>query len=402
MTTEIKLASLPESVADATVLSWNVKVGDRVKRGEKLVDIETDKVLLDITAPADGVISEIITPSGTIIYSDSLLARLDETQTEIPKVDSESNDLSDEMLTAQEESKKLSPAVRHLLNQHQLDVNDIPASGKGGRLLKSDVLDFIAQDDATSTQPARISDTSTPIDNEQRVKRVPMSRLRAKVAERLLQSQQNTAMLTTFNELDMSSVMQLRKEYGDEFLKRYEVKLGFMSFFVKAVSDALREFPIINASVEDADIIYHNYYDVGIAVGSKRGLVVPVLRDCDELSFAQIEQQIAAYAKQSKDGSIDIEDIMGGTFTITNGGVFGSLLSTPIINPPQSAILGLHKIEKRAVVKTIDGKEQIVIRPMMYAALSYDHRIIDGSDAVQFLVAVKNRIEDPSRLLFSI
>ncbi len=315
--------------------------------------------------------------------------------------------------------------MRHLLEQNQLDAEQITATGNKGQLLKSDILNYLEQQKikTASEKEHPVSKTiseetkleknvqqniqqniqqTANASTDQRTRRVPMSRLRAKIAERLLESQQSTAMLTTFNEADMSAVMNLRSQHGEAFLKRHDVKLGFMSFFIKAVAAALKQFPIINASIENNDIVYHNFIDIGIAVGSKRGLVVPVLRDCDVMHFAEVEKSILDYAQKSRDGSIDLEDIMGGTFTITNGGVFGSLLSTPIINPPQSAILGLHKIQKRPIVETINGKDEIVIRPMMNLALSYDHRIIDGSDAVQFLVAIKAKIEDPVSLLIEV
>lgn len=419
MTIELKLTTLPESVTEATIISWYKKPGEQVKQDEKLADIETDKVILDIPAPADGILTKIVTPEGTVIEADALLGIMEEGDSAAM----DEPDTGQNPVTAPDPQKDipLSPAVRNMVNEFDLDPAQIPATGKGGRLLKGDILDYLEKRSSQTGTPAASStpapaaaptpekspapSTTAPVTapppiatGNREPRRVPMSRLRARIAERLIQAQQNAAILTTFNEVDLTEVMAIRKEFGDAFLQRHEVKLGFMSFFVKAVTDSLKEFPIINASTENNDILYHDFYDIGIAVGSERGLVVPILRDADRLSFADIESKISNFAKQARDGSIAIEDITGGSFTITNGGVFGSLLSTPILNPPQSAILGLHKIQHRPMAV---GTE-IAIRPMMNLALSYDHRIIDGSDAVRFLVAVKSKMEKPASMLLEV
>jgi len=411
MTIELKLTTLPESVTEATIISWYKKPGEQVKQDDKLADIETDKVILDIPAPANGVLTKIITPEGTTIEADTLLGLMEEgdnaAMDDVP-------DTGQNPVTAPDPEKDiaLSPAVRNMINEFNLDPSLIPATGKGGRLLKGDVLDYLEKRPAQiesqtpvatpaetpSAPPPSKAPVSIPAEGNREPRRVPMSRLRARVAERLIEAQQNAAILTTFNEVDLTEVMAIRSEFGENFLKRHEVKLGFMSFFVKAVTDSLKQFPIINASTEANDILYHDFYDIGIAVGSDRGLVVPILRDADMMSFADIESNISNFAKKARDGSIAIEDITGGSFTITNGGVFGSLLSTPILNPPQSAILGLHKIQRRPMAVG----DEIAIRPMMNLALSYDHRIIDGSDAVRFLVSVKNKMEKPASMLLEI
>jgi len=412
MTIELKLTTLPESVTEATVISWYKKPGEQVKQDDKLADIETDKVILDIPAPANGVLTKIVAPEGTVIEADALLGLMEEgDEAAMDEPDTGQNPVS-----APDPKKDiaLSPAVRNLINEHALNPELIPASGKDGRLLKGDVLEYLQNKPAQSfpTQPIPntsqvvAEDTPTPqatqakpqLAGNREPRRVPMSRLRARIAERLIEAQQNAAILTTFNEVDLTEVMAIRSEFGEDFLQRHEVKLGFMSFFVRAVTDSLKSFPIINASTENNDILYHDFYDIGIAVGSSRGLVVPILRDADTMSFAEVESNISNYAKKARDGSIAMEDISGGSFTITNGGVFGSLLSTPILNPPQSAILGLHKIQRRPMAVG----DKIEIRPMMNLALSYDHRIIDGSDAVRFLVSVKNKMEKPASMLLEI
>lgn len=407
MATEIKVPVLPESVADATIATWHKKVGDAVKRDENIVDLETDKVVLEVPAPADGVLTEILFQSGATVTSGQLLAKIGpanesqqsaapsavKTQAAPEKTKSEPSVKADTEATA-----ATSPGVRRLLAEHDIAPTAIQGSGKDGRLTKEDVTGFIsAQRDKSvpgtaQTAPAPISAG----DREER--RVPMSRLRAKVAERLLEAQHSAAMLTTFNEVNLQAVMDIRAQYKDGFEKKFGVKLGFMSFFTKAVVESLKRFPVVNASVDGQDIVYHGYYDIGIAVTTERGLVVPVVRNADQLSLADIEKTISDCATRARSGKLTIEELQGGTFTITNGGVFGSLLSTPIINPPQTGILGMHKIQERPIVE----KGQIVIRPMMNVALSYDHRLIDGKDSVQFLVSVKELLEDPARLLLNV
>ena len=416
MTIEIKVPPLPESVADATLINWHKKAGDHVSRDENLVDLETDKVVLEVPSPKSGILTEIKVQDGTIVKSGELLAILTESSeaaapedgndANASKADSKPNkaDLAADAAKKDSMAKKVSPAVKVLLKEHDLDASMIEGSGKKGRITKSDVLDYLRDDEAENV---RSNDIDTPIqqspqpteevtDNDGQ--RVPMTRLRAKIAERMVEAQTNSAMLTSFNEIDLFEVMELRKKYKDSFLEEHSVKLGFMSFFSKASVEALKKFPIINASVDGQDIVYHDRYDIGIAVSSERGLMVPVIKNLDELSFAEIERSIADLATKAKNGSITMEDLTGGTFTITNGGTFGSLISTPILNSPQSAILGMHNIKERPVV--VDGK--IVIRPMMYVALTYDHRIIDGREAVLFLVSIKESLEDPERLMLEI
>lgn len=411
MSIEIKVPVLPESVADATVAKWYKKAGDRVKRDEQLVDLETDKVMLEVPAPDNGVITKILVNEGKTVKAGELLAILSEesAQTaaekkapakEEPKKTAVAMEQKKPAAT-KTEAEELSPAVRRLIAEHNLDIQKITATGKNGRLTKEDVEQYLQSQPKGEKQPQATAATPTAVvsSSERQEKRVAMSRLRAKIAERLVSIQHEAAILTSFNEVNMQPVMELRKTYQERFEKTYQVRLGFMSFFVKAVVEALKRFPVVNASVDGADIIYHNYFDIGIAVGGgPRGLVVPIIRNADTLSMADIEQAIHEYADKVKNNRITLEDITGGTFSITNGGVYGSMMSTPIINPPQSAILGMHKITERAVVE----KGQIVIRPMMYLALSYDHRIIDGSEAVQFLVVIKELLEDPARLLLQI
>ena len=421
MTVELKLTTLPESVSEATLISWYKKPGERVKQDEKLADIETDKVILDIPAPVSGVLIKIIVPEGTTIEAETVIGLIEEGN--IAAMDTPHTDQNPVTIPASAKSIALSPAVRNMLNKFDLDASLITATGKGGRLLKADIVNYLENHavpaSTTVHQPIVSSKISEPeleqgseaktdlsmqtsvtpaAISKREARRVPMSRIRSSIAKRLVEAQQNAAILTTFNEVDLTEVIAIRAEFGDSFIKQKDVKLGFMSFFVKAVSDALKLFPIINAATEGNDILYHDFFDIGIAVGSERGLVVPILRDADKMSFAQIESSISIFAQKARDGSIAIEDISGGSFTITNGGVFGSLLSTPILNPPQSAILGLHKIQRRPVAIG----DEILIRPMMNLALSYDHRIIDGSDAVQFLVSVKNKLEKPASLLLEI
>ncbi|MAZ38593.1 MAG: dihydrolipoyllysine-residue succinyltransferase [Legionellales bacterium] len=387
MSIEVKVPMLPESVADATIATWHKKVGDAVQRDENIVDLETDKVVLEVPAPEAGIIEEIICIEGDTVNAEQVIARIKagavaaDTAAE-PKSTTESTDKPAGKDSKKAQDDSLSPSVRRIVAEHDVDVSQVSGSGKGGRITKADV-------------KAAMSSTAMGLRAEERV---PMSRLRARIAERLLEAQQNAAILTTFNEVNMQPVMELRKKYKDLFEKKHGVRLGFMSFFAKAVIEALQRFPAVNASIDGNDVVYHGYCDIGVAVSSPRGLVVPILRNAENMSMAEIEAQISAYGQKAKEGKLTVEDMTGGTFTLSNGGVFGSLLSTPIINPPQSAILGMHKIEDRPVVEN----GEIVIRPMMYLALSYDHRIIDGKESVSFLVAIKEALEDPARLLLGV
>ncbi len=406
MTIEVRVPQLPESVADATLVAWHKKPGDAVNRDENLVDLETDKVVLEVPAPAAGVIKELKVQNGATVTSGQVLALLEEgavaagpaPATPAPAAAAGQPAAKAEAAAAKAAgSDKLAPSVRRLVEEHKLDAGAIPGSGRDGRVTKGDVLAHMAPKAAAAagTAPAAAGSAGATVRTE---RRVPMTRLRARVAERLVQAQSTAAMLTTFNEVDLKAVNELRARYKERFEKEHGARLGFMSFFVKACIEALRRFPVVNASVDGSDIVYHEYYDIGVAVSTDRGLVVPVLRDADAMSFGEIEKSVVAYATRAREGSLSLEDITGGTFTITNGGVFGSLLSTPILNMPQSAILGMHKIQERPVV--VNG--EVVVRPMMYLALTYDHRIIDGRDSVQFLVAVKEALEDPARLLLQI
>lgn len=401
MTIEIKTPLLPESVADATVAKWHRREGEAIMRDEPLVDVETDKVVLEVVAPADGSMEKILCPEGTVVKAEQLLGLFVEHAVSLAAVLTPENAAATKSAAASATAQKsmehtsvdvnhvLSPAVRRTVAAQDLDLSHVKGSGKDARITPQDL--------PSSNAPAPTV-IASQVAGDRIEKRVPMTRLRAKIAERLLAAQQNAAILTTFNEIDMAPVITLRNKYKEEFEKKYGVRLGFMSFFVNAVVTALKKFPAVNASIDGNDIVYHGYFDIGIAVSTERGLVVPVLRDADTLSVADIERKIVAYSTAAREGKLAIEDITGGTFTITNGGVFGSLMATPIINPPQSAILGMHKIMERPVV--ID--KQIVIRPMMYVALSYDHRIIDGAESVQFLVTVKEMLEEPARLLLNI
>ncbi len=466
MLVEVRVPVLAESVAEATLMDWQKQPGDMVKFGDALIDVETDKVTLEVVAPEDGMLVKILKNSGEDVESDELIAEID-TEGQAAAVITEKSGLDEQEVSAEpanepdsvaptaeaeteadsrqqsllaEKEPKLSPAVRKLLTEHNLDARDVPASGD--RLTKKQVLDYLAEtgkgeqttedsgqaagdkeqtSGATRTATATAEQGAGTAGTEQQAedrrwktdaeqqkdgdeapegaeKRVAMSRLRRRAAQRLLTAQQENAILTTFNEVDMKPIMDLRGRYKDSFETTHQVKLGFMSFFTKAAVEALKKFPIINASVDGNEIVYHNYFDIGIAVSSPRGLVVPVIRAADKLSFAEIEKTIGEYGQKARDAKLTIEELIGGTFTITNGGVFGSLLSTPIINPPQSAILGMHKIEERPIAEN----GAVVIRPMMYLALSYDHRIIDGREAVSYLVAMKELLEDPSRLLLQI
>jgi 2-oxoglutarate dehydrogenase E2 component (dihydrolipoamide succinyltransferase) len=402
MTVEVRVPSLPESVADATLVSWRKQAGDTVSRDENLVDLETDKVVLEVPSPVAGVIKEIKLGNGATVKGGQLLALIEPGAAAKPAANA-----PDAPPPADAAGAKLSPAAKRVVAENQLNPTEVAGSGRGGRVSKADVVSHIAQKDVAppavpAARSAPAAPAAAPVPAAARgarsEQRVPMTRLRARIAERMVQAQATQALLTSFNEVDLKAVNELRARYKDGFEKQHGVKLGFMSFFTKACAEALKKFPSVNASVEGNDIVYHEYFDIGVAVSTDRGLIVPILRDADLSSFADIEKSIAAYAARARSGSITIEELTGGTFTITNGGVFGSLLSTPIVNSPQSAILGMHKIQDRPVV--VDG--QIVVRPMMYVALTYDHRIIDGREAVQFLVTVKQILEDPARMVLGV
>jgi 2-oxoglutarate dehydrogenase E2 component (dihydrolipoamide succinyltransferase) len=393
MTLEVRVPQLPESVSDATLVAWHKKVGDAVARDENLADLETDKVVLEVPAPAAGVVKSLEREAGASVTSGQLLAVIDEqagAAAAKPAPKPESRKAAEPRKP--EPAGKLSPAARRLVEENKLAPEAIAGSGRDGRISKHDVAHHLEAAPAAPAAPAA-QPAAGRVDQ-----RVPMSRLRARIAQRLVEAQATAAMLTTFNEIDMHALLALRARYKEPFEKRHGVRLGLMSFFAKACIAALRRFPVVNASVEGSDIVYHEYYDIGMAVSTDRGLIVPVLRDADRMDFAAIEKAVAGFAERARSGSITIEELTGGTFSITNGGVFGSLMSTPILNAPQSAILGMHKTQDRPVV--VDGA--VVVRPMMYVALTYDHRIIDGRDAVQFLVAVKEAIEDPARLLLQV
>jgi 2-oxoglutarate dehydrogenase E2 component (dihydrolipoamide succinyltransferase) len=433
MTIEVRVPQLPESVADATLVSWHKKPGDSVVRDENLVDLETDKVVLEVPAPAAGVIKEIKLADGTTVTSGQLLAVIDETATgaavpgaSAPAILAASSGATaaarDAVGKTESSGGKLSPAAKRVAEENRVDPKTVAGSGRDGRVSKSDVVNYLSAKEGAAPSPASAptgpaataASSAAPgsaakpapaqfvpavsVRGSRGEQHVPMTRLRARIAERMVQAQATQALLTSFNEVDLQAVNELRTRYKDQFEKQYGVKLGFMSFFAKACVEALKKFPSVNASVDGNDIVYHEYFDIGVAVSTDRGLIVPVLRDTDQLSFADIEKSIANFASRARAGSITIEELTGGTFTITNGGVFGSLMSTPIVNSPQSAILGMHKIQDRPVV--VDG--QVVVRPMMYIALTYDHRIIDGREAVQFLVTVKQCLEDPARMVLHI
>jgi len=432
MTIEVRVPQLPESVADATLVSWHKQPGDPVARDENLVDLETDKVVLEVPAPMAGILKEIKLADGATVTSGQILALIEEGAaaaavpgasapaimaaaggTPIAAKDAAkagsaapaSGPASAAASAAGASAAKLSPAAKRVAEENKVDTKAVVGSGRDGRVSKSDVVNYLQSQDApapTTGEPAAKAPLGAGVGVGARgaraEQRVPMTRLRARIAERMVQAQATQALLTSFNEVDLQSVNELRARYKEPFEKQYGVKLGFMSFFSKACIEALKKFPSVNASVEGNDIVYHEYFDIGIAVSTDRGLIVPILRDADHLSFAEIEKAIANFAGRARAGTITIEELTGGTFTITNGGIFGSLLSTPIVNAPQSAILGMHKIQDRAVV--IDG--QVVVRPMMYIALTYDHRIIDGREAVQFLVTVKQCLEDPARMVLHV
>ncbi len=402
---DILVPDLPESVADATVATWHKKPGDSVQRDEVLVEIETDKVVLEVPAAADGVLEAILEDEGSTVTSRQVLGRLKEgnsggKETSAKSDSKESTPAQRHTAALDEESNDaLSPAIRRLIAEHDLDAAAIKGSGVGGRITREDVEKHLANSKAAAKPEAKAAAAApAPALAGRSEKRVPMTRLRKRVAERLLEAKNSTAMLTTFNEVNMQPIMDLRKQYGDAFEKRHGVRLGFMSFYIKAVVEALKRYPEVNASIDGEDVVYHNYFDVSIAVSTPRGLVTPVLRDVDALSMADIEKKIKELAVKGRDGKLTVDELTGGNFTITNGGVFGSLMSTPIINPPQSAILGMHAIKDRPMA--VNG--QVVIQPMMYLALSYDHRLIDGRESVGYLVAVKEMLEDPARLLLDV
>ncbi|KZC86027.1 dihydrolipoyllysine-residue succinyltransferase, E2 component of oxoglutarate dehydrogenase complex [Neisseria flavescens] len=393
MIIDVKVPMLSESVSEGTLLEWKKKVGEAVARDEILIDIETDKVVLEVPSPQAGVLVEIVAQDGETVVADQVLARIDTAATAAAEAPAAAPaEAAPAAAPAAAQNNAAMPAAAKLAAETGVDVNALQGSGRDGRVLKEDVQNAAAKPAAATAPAVALPAGARPEE------RVPMSRLRTRVAERLLASQQENAILTTFNEVNMKPIMDLRAKYKEKFEKEHGVKLGFMSFFVKAAVAALKKYPVVNASVDGKDIVYHGYFDIGIAIGSPRGLVVPILRDADQMSIADIEQAIVDYAKKAKDGKIAIEDLTGGTFSITNGGTFGSMMSTPIINPPQSAILGMHATKERAVVEN----GQVVVRPMMYLALSYDHRIIDGREAVLTLVAIKDALEDPARLLLDL
>ena len=405
MQIEVKVPTLSESVSEATLVSWHKKEGDAVKRDENLIDIETDKVVMELPAPADGVIVKIIRGDGTTVASGEIIAMLDTEAKGTVAAPVLVPVAVAVKASAVSVGAPASPAAAKIAAEQNVNTADIAGTGRGGRVTKEDVVNQGTGSQAAVSPAKAGTQAGKPLTppaqlpaGDRTEQRVPMSRLRARIAERLLQSQSTAAILTTFNEVNMAPVMELRAKYKDKFEKEHGVKLGFMSFFVKAVVHALKKYPIVNASIDGTDIVYHGYYDIGIAVGSERGLVVPILRNADQMSIADIEKKIAEYGQKAKDGKLTIEELTGGTFSISNGGVFGSMLSTPIINPPQSAILGVHATKERPVVEN----GQIVIRPINYLAMSYDHRIIDGREAVLSLVAMKEALEDPARLLLEI
>ena len=407
MTIEIKTPTFPESVADGTVATWYKKPGEAISRDELIVDIETDKVVLEVVASADAVLKEIIKGEGEVVLSAEVLGIFDEggtataTSSEEKSAPAEAAESSNDII--------MSPAARKLAEENGISASDVEATGKDGRVTKEDILNHLktpkAESAPAAAEPAKAAQKSASnagsvsFDAGERIeKRVPMTRLRSTIAKRLVSAQQNAAMLTTYNEVNMKPIMELRKKYQDRFVKAHGVKLGFMSFFVKAATEALKKFPAVNASIDGSDMIYHGYQDIGVAVSTERGLVVPILRDTDAMGLAEVENTIGDFGARARDGKLGIDEMQGGTFTISNGGTFGSLLSTPILNPPQTAIMGMHKIQDRPMA--VEG--EVVILPMMYLALSYDHRMIDGKEAVQFLVAIKDMLEDPARLLLDI
>lgn len=412
MSIEIKSPTFPESVADGTIANWVKKEGESVKQDEVIAEIETDKVVLEVVAPFDGIISKVLKPAGEIVLSAELIAEFEEGGHNESDIQSPADDLpapsheieTDTTKSNEIQSKTNGPAVKKLLKEHELDESSIDGSGKDGRITKADIVNHLEESSKDSQikqsinapSPAPIS--HPVIETDRLEERVPMSRLRSTIANRLLSVKQETAMLTTFNEVDLKPIKDLRAKYGEDFYAEHGVKLGFMGFFVLAAVQALKKFPVVNASIDGSDIVYHGYQDVGVAVSTERGLVVPVIRDADNLRLADVEKSILDYSDKAKNGKLSIAEMQGGTFTISNGGVFGSLLSTPILNAPQTAILGMHTIQDRPVA--IDG--EIVIRPMMYLALSYDHRLLDGKEAVAFLIAIKDQLESPEKLLLNL
>lgn len=398
MNIEIKVPQLPESVSDATIAVWVKKVGEQVNAEENLLELETDKVVLEVTAPVSGVLTKIIAEQGATVLAGEVIGYLDESQAVNESAASEQVETTSATLNA-------SPSIRKTMVDNNIDENQIVGSGKHGRILKKDVDDYMNAQNDSSVKSVEVSRSKTATDEEMDTinserpeRRVPMTRLRARIAERLLDAQKNAAILTTFNEVDLSEVTRLRKKYQERFQKHHGIKLGFMSFFIKAATEALKRFPEVNARIEDGDIVYQGYYDIGVAVSSERGLVVPIIRNTQNMGNADVEKAIADFATRARAGKLELDELIGGTFSITNGGIFGSMLSTPILNPPQSAILGMHKIEQRPVA--VNG--EVVIRPMMYLALSYDHRLIDGQAAVSFLVKVKELLEDPASLFLEL
>ncbi|GAA5127588.1 2-oxoglutarate dehydrogenase complex dihydrolipoyllysine-residue succinyltransferase [Alloalcanivorax gelatiniphagus] len=420
MATEIKAPQFPESVADGTVATWHKKEGEAVKRDELLVDIETDKVVLEVVAPSDGVVGKILKDEGDTVESQEVLGHLEagsgsgggaakqeESKSEAKADEGKAEEQKTEAASESAESEggdgdaQAGPAARKLMSEHGLSAGDVKGTGRDGRITKEDVEKALAnrqEKPASSSSESKAAPIPEAEPGEREERRVPMTRLRKRIAERLVSAQQNAAMLTTFNEVNMKPIMDMRKNYKDAFEKAHGVRLGFMGFFTRACVEALKRYPEVNASIDGDDVVYHGYYDVGVAVSTERGLVVPVVRDADQKGLAEVESQIIDYGQKAQKGKLSIEEMTGGTFTISNGGVFGSLMSMPILNPPQTAILGMHKIQERPMA--VDGKVEIL--PMMYLALSYDHRLIDGKQAVQFLVTVKNFIEDPARLLLDI
>lgn len=403
MAIEIKAPTYPESVQEGTIATWHKNAGDTVARDELVVDIETDKVVLEVVAPASGTLSEVLKGEGDIVLSNEIIARIKEGAVEAPATSAPAAEEPQAQQSSAQSDALVNPAAKKLAEERGIDLTQVKGSGKGGRITKEDVVNY----SPSSATPASSAVADSQESAEQQImqagerveRRVAMTRMRSRIAERLLEVTQTTASLTTFNEVDMSAVMGLRKSYQDEFVKTHNgTRLGFMGFFVKASVEALKRFPLVNASIDGTDIVYHGYQDIGVAVSTERGLVVPVLRNAENMSIATIENSIGDYAGKARDGKLTIEEMTGGTFTITNGGVYGSLLSTPIINPPQTAILGMHSIQQRPVA--VDG--EVVIRPIMNLALSYDHRLIDGKDAVRFLVAIKQLIEDPAKILLEI
>ena len=400
MSIEVKVPVLPESVSDATIASWHKKVGEAVKRDENLVDLETDKVVLEVPSPVDGVLKEIRHQAGDTVNSQQVIAILEEgaaAPAPAPAAKEEPKAAAPAKAEAPQTGKgvdELSPAGRRVASEENIDPSKVAGTGRDGRVTKEDLVNY----GKGGAAPAPAAPAARPTPGARPEERVPMTRMRAKIAERLMQSKNSIAMLTSFNEVNLAEVVKMRKSLGEQFQKTHGIKLGFMSFFVKAVAEALKRHPIVNASVDGNDIIYHGYQDISIAVSTDKGLVTPVLRDVQDMGFADIEKGIADYAKKARDGKLSLDDLQGGTFTITNGGTFGSLLSTPIVNPPQSAILGMHTIKERAIVEN----GQVIAAPMMYIAISYDHRIIDGKDAVLFLVDIKDQLENPQRMLLGL